>query len=58
MSYDDGATHSHRGCDIACMAGPWLLCLGLTIALSALIAKLWRVNKLLVNGRTHRRVVV
>ena len=37
---------SQEGRDIACMAFPWLLSLGFTVTLSALFAKLWRINKL------------
>jgi hypothetical protein len=55
LSIDDG-TSSQRGCDIACMASPWLLSMGFTVAMSALFSKLWRINKLF--GATSRRMRV
>ena len=57
MSIDDAATQTSHGCDIACMASPWLLSSGLTIAFSALISKLWRVNRIF-GAESHRRIVV
>jgi hypothetical protein len=56
FSIDDGLA-SQRGCDIACMATPWLLTMGFTIAMSALISKLWRIN-LLFHVHAFRRVEV
>jgi len=53
ISIDDGVA-SQWGCDIACMARPWLLSVGFTVSVSALFTKLWRINKLL-NGPGFRR---
>ena len=49
MSIDDGIA-SERGCDIKCMATPWLLSMGACIVFSALFSKLWRLNQLLGSG--------
>lgn len=49
LSIDDDIA-STRGCDIACMATPWLLSMGFTITMSALFSKLWRINRLFANG--------
>jgi len=56
LSIDDGLA-SNRGCDIACMATPWLISIGFTVAFSALFSKLWRINKLF-NNRQCRRIKV
>jgi hypothetical protein len=45
LSVDDEIASS-RGCDIACVASPWLMSMGFTVAMSALFSKLWRINKL------------
>jgi len=55
LSIDDGVATT-RGCDIACMATPWLLSLGLCLTLGALFSKLWRINRLFFS--THGRVTV
>lgn len=57
MSFDDGIA-SQRGSDIACMSLPWLLTLGFSVAISALFAKLWRINKLFSASNSFRRVQV
>ena len=57
LSLDDESV-PQRGCDIKCMALPWLLCLGFSIAISALFAKLWRINKLFNTSNGFRRVTV
>jgi len=57
LSIDDELA-SQRGCDISCMALPWLICLGFSVAISALFAKLWRINKLFTASRSCRRVQV
>uniref|UniRef100_A0A7R9Z946 G-protein coupled receptors family 3 profile domain-containing protein n=1 Tax=Pseudictyota dubia TaxID=2749911 RepID=A0A7R9Z946_9STRA len=56
LSIDDGIA-SDRGCDVACMATPWLLSMGLTISFAALFSKLWRINKLF-NTRSFQRTRV
>lgn len=56
LSIDDGIA-SDRGCDVACMATPWLLSMGLTVSFSALFSKLWRINKLF-NLRSFQRAQV
>lgn len=55
MGVDDGSA-SVRGCNIACMATPWLLSLGFTVTMSALFSKLWRINTLF--SQTFRRIRV
>ena len=52
---DDIRTQAGR--DIACMASPWLLSLGFSIAILSLYAKLWRINQVF-NGQHFRRVTV
>jgi hypothetical protein len=44
LSIDDSVT-TQRGCDIACMATPWLFSIGFVLAFSALFSKTWRINK-------------
>lgn len=56
LSIDD-ENFSRRGCDIACMAVPWLLSMGFTIAMAALFSKLWRINKLFTNSGLRRMKV-
>lgn len=46
------------GLDVACMAGPWLVCLGFGTAFSALVSKAWRLNQLLNSGQGMRRIQV
>ena len=55
LSIDDGIA-SDRGCDISCMATPWLLSMGACLVFSALFSKLWRLNMLLGSGM--RRVAL
>lgn len=57
LSLDDGNVPLKR-CDIRCMSLPWLLCMGFSISMSALIAKLWRVNRVFGAAASYRRVVV
>lgn len=57
LSFDDEIASQH-GCDISCMALPWLVCLGFSVAISALFAKLWRINRLFSASRSCRRVQV
>jgi 7 transmembrane sweet-taste receptor of 3 GCPR/5'-nucleotidase, C-terminal domain len=52
---DDIAKQSGR--DMACMATPWLLSMGFTIAILSLYAKLWRINQVF-NGQQFRRVTI
>ncbi|CAB9508681.1 Gamma-aminobutyric acid (GABA) B receptor [Seminavis robusta] len=46
------------GLDAACMAVPWLFCIGYAIAVSALWSKAERINQLLNSGRSFRRLNV
>jgi hypothetical protein len=55
LSIDDGIA-SERGCDVSCMATPWLLSMGVCIVFSTLFSKLWRLNRLLGTG--FRRFVL
>ena len=57
LSIDD-ETASQRGCNIKCMALPWLLSMGFSIAMSALFAKLWRINRLFNASNGFQRVRV
>lgn len=57
LSVDD-SDFSVRGCNVACMATPWALGMGLTISFSALGSKLWRINKLLGRSGPLRRIRV
>ena len=57
LSFDDEIA-SQRGCDISCMSLPWLICVGFSVAISALFAKLWRINRLFSASRSCRRVQV
>jgi len=54
----DDQIASARGCDIACMAGPWLFILGFTFTFSALFSKIWRINWILREASKLRRVKV
>ena len=55
MSIDDGIV-SVKGCNVSCMATPWLLSVGFTVAFSAIFSKLMRINKMVANLRAFRRV--
>mmetsp|Transcript_24475 Transcript_24475/g.45248 ORF Transcript_24475/g.45248 Transcript_24475/m.45248 type:complete len:121 (+) Transcript_24475:835-1197(+) len=57
FSIDDSIA-SQRGCDVACMAWPWLFSSGFAVAFSALCSKLWRINKVMNHARRLRKVVV
>jgi hypothetical protein len=57
FSIDDELA-SEDGCDIACMAAPWLTATGVALIFAALFSKTWRVNRLFQNGRGMRRVKV
>jgi len=54
LSIDDEIASDHI-CDMSCMATPWLLSMGFTIAMSALFSKLWRINKLFGQRPTLQR---
>jgi hypothetical protein len=56
LSIDDGVA-SQKGCDIGCMARPWLLSIGFTLCVSALFSKLLRINKLF-HSQQFRRIKV
>uniref|UniRef100_A0A6U3DGF0 G-protein coupled receptors family 3 profile domain-containing protein n=1 Tax=Entomoneis paludosa TaxID=265537 RepID=A0A6U3DGF0_9STRA len=53
FSIDDGVA-SHRGCDIACMAKPWLLSHGVIISVAALFCKLLRINRVVQGMEQHQ----
>ncbi|KAG7342363.1 7 transmembrane sweet-taste receptor of 3 GCPR [Nitzschia inconspicua] len=53
LSVDDGMA-SERGCDIACMAAPWLFSVGFVTSFAALFSKLWRINKIFQSNRFQR----
>ena len=54
----DESIASVRGCNIACVATPWLFSMGFAITFSALFAKFWRVHKVISNAKRMRRVEV
>ena len=56
LGFDDEIV-SEEASGRACMAFPWLLSMGFTVAMSALFSKLWRINKLFQNS-TLRRIRV
>ncbi|CAB9531817.1 Gamma-aminobutyric acid (GABA) B receptor [Seminavis robusta] len=56
LSFDDAVLRS-IGCQAACIAFPWALCLGFALTASALFTKTHRIN-LIVNQRQFRRVAV
>ena len=49
---------SQQGLNVACMATPWLVFCGYSIAFSALVAKMWRINKIFASGAKFQRVQV
>ena len=57
MSIDDEIA-SQRISDMSCMSLPWLLSLGFSFAMSALFAKLWRIERLFRATSLGRRVKV
>ena len=57
LSIDDSIA-SLQGCNIACMATPWLGSIGFTVVFSALFSKLHRVHKLLKNAENFRKVKI
>ena len=46
------------GCDSACIAWPWLFCMGFCIIFSTMFSKLWRLNKLIKASLRFRRIQV
>jgi len=57
ISLDDEVV-SQDGMDVACMATPWLVSLGFTVAFSTLFSKLWRINKLFSAQQFRRKQVL
>uniref|UniRef100_A0A7S4N406 G-protein coupled receptors family 3 profile domain-containing protein n=1 Tax=Odontella aurita TaxID=265563 RepID=A0A7S4N406_9STRA len=57
LSIDD-EKYTQRGCDIACMASPWLIFIGFTTCYSALFSKIWRVNKIFHHPKRFQRLKV
>ena len=49
---------SEAGTDMVCMANAWLLSMGFCLVMSALLAKLWRINKVVDTARAFRRTNV
>ncbi|KAI2497094.1 hypothetical protein MHU86_17411 [Fragilaria crotonensis] len=54
LSVDDSG-YTKDVCNLACMAFPWLLCIGFATTFSALFSKTWRVNKLFHANRRFVR---
>jgi len=54
----DDEIASIQGCNIACMASPWLFGLGFSCSFSALFAKTLRVNKLFGAANSFQRIKV
>ena len=57
LSIDDSVA-SEEGASMACMAFPWLVSIGFTIAFAALFSKIWRVTRVLKSSIACRRVKV
>jgi len=57
FSVDDEIASS-SGCNIACMALPWLFFIGFCICFSALFSKLWRINQIMESAARCRRITV
>lgn len=57
LSIDDEHSSTH-GCDIACMAFPWLASCGFCIAFSALFTKTHRINMILKAASSFKRIKV
>lgn len=56
LSMDD---HYGQGtADAACMASPWFMTMGFTVAFAALFSKTWRLNKILLSKNPLRRIRV
>jgi hypothetical protein len=53
-----GQGNSERGNDMGCMATAWLLSMGFIVVMSALLAKLWRINKVIDGARAFRRTTI
>jgi hypothetical protein len=56
LSVDDGLA-SQRGCDMACMAAPWLFSMGFVTAFADLFSKIWRVNQIFRKGSFQKITV-
>lgn len=54
----DDSMASEDGCSIACMAFPWLMSIGFSIAYSALFSKVWRINQIVAGAKKYKRVDV
>jgi len=54
----DDSVASQRGCDIACMATPWLIAIGFSICFASLFSKIWRLNQLMKAAASFRRIQV
>jgi len=54
MLVDEGVTDDQALLDRACMAQPWLYCVGFVLTFSSLYAKVWRVKKIFMNARLRR----
>jgi hypothetical protein len=46
------------GCNIACIAFPWLLVLGFSASFAALFSKIWRLNKIFHAAQMMKQVKV
>ncbi|CAB9517835.1 Gamma-aminobutyric acid (GABA) B receptor [Seminavis robusta] len=53
-----GLQEPNTGLDAACMSIPWLVCIGFCVAMSALLSKAIRINKLMKSGTAFRRVAL
>ena len=54
----DDSSASDDGCSMACMAFPWLLSIGFSIAYAALFSKVWRINQIVAGAKKYKRVDV
>mmetsp|Transcript_26544 Transcript_26544/g.48152 ORF Transcript_26544/g.48152 Transcript_26544/m.48152 type:complete len:771 (-) Transcript_26544:182-2494(-) len=54
----DDSISSIKGCNIACMATPWLFACGFTITFAALFSKIWRIHQLQKATSQFRKIKV
>ena len=57
LSIDDSIA-TETGCTKACIAFPWLLSIGFSTIFSALMSKIWRINRIQKNAQNFRRISV
>ena len=58
VSLQGSGSFSESGENMVCMATAWLISMGFSFVMSALLAKLWRINKVVSGARAFRRTNV